>query len=72
MLSGHFAQFRYECENDALLAQAQRTREQLLGPSPSNESRETKGQNRRIELIIVPNLSQLPGFEELKALDAKQ
>lgn len=41
-------------------------------PVASNESKETKAQNRRIEITIVPDLSQLPGFEELKALDAKQ
>lgn len=41
-------------------------------PVASNDSKETKAQNRRIEIIIVPDLSQLPGFEELKALDAKQ
>lgn len=41
-------------------------------PVASNDSRESKGQNRRIEIIIVPDLSQLPGFEELRALDAKQ
>ena len=41
-------------------------------PVASNDSRETKAQNRRIEFIIVPDLSPLPGFEELKALDAKQ
>ena len=41
-------------------------------PVASNDSKDTKAQNRRIEIIIVPDLSQLPGFEELKALDAKQ
>lgn len=41
-------------------------------PVASNESKDTKAQNRRIEIIIVPDLSQLPGFEELKALDSKQ
>ncbi len=41
-------------------------------PVASNDSKESKAQNRRIEIIIVPDLSQLPGFEELKALDAKQ
>jgi chemotaxis protein MotB len=41
-------------------------------PLTPNDSKESKAQNRRIEIIIVPDLSQLPGFEELKALDAKQ
>lgn len=41
-------------------------------PVAANDSKESKAQNRRIEIIIVPDLSQLPGFEELKALDAKQ
>lgn len=41
-------------------------------PVAPNDSKESKAQNRRIEIIIVPDLSQLPGFEELKALDAKQ
>lgn len=41
-------------------------------PLAPNDSKEARSQNRRIEIIIVPDLSQLPGFEELKALDAKQ
>lgn len=41
-------------------------------PVASNDSKESKAQNRRIEIIIVPDLSQLPGFEELKALDSKR
>lgn len=41
-------------------------------PVTPNDSKEARAQNRRIEIIIVPDLSQLPGFEELKALDAKQ
>lgn len=41
-------------------------------PVTPNDSKEAKAMNRRIEIIIVPDLSQLPGFEELKAIDAKQ
>lgn len=41
-------------------------------PVAPNDTKESKAQNRRIEIIIVPDLSQLPGFEELKALDKKQ
>lgn len=41
-------------------------------PVTPNESAEQRAQNRRIEIIIVPDLSQLPGFEELKKLDATQ
>jgi chemotaxis protein MotB len=33
---------------------------------------DSKAMNRRIEITIVPDLSLLPGFEELKSLDAKQ
>ncbi len=39
-------------------------------PLTPNESSEQRAQNRRIEIIIVPDLSQLPGFEELKKLDS--
>jgi chemotaxis protein MotB len=41
-------------------------------PVAPNDSSEQRAQNRRIEIIIVPDLSQLPGFEELKKLDAAQ
>lgn len=40
-------------------------------PVAPNDSPEGKALNRRIEIIIVPDLSQLPGFEELKKLDTK-
>jgi chemotaxis protein MotB len=39
-------------------------------PASSNETTEGKAQNRRIEITIVPDLSALPGFDELKKLDA--
>ena len=35
-------------------------------PSGGNDSPEGKAQNRRIEIIIVPDLSGLPGFDELQ------
>ncbi len=38
-------------------------------PVAPNDSSEGKAQNRRIEITIVPDLSTLPGFEELKKLD---
>lgn len=37
-------------------------------PTATNDSKEGKSANRRIEIVVVPDLSQLPGFEELNAL----
>jgi len=37
-------------------------------PVSANDSKEGKAANRRIEIVVVPDLSQLPGFEELQAL----
>ena len=37
-------------------------------PATSNDTDEGKAQNRRIEIIVVPDLSKLPGAEELERL----
>lgn len=37
-------------------------------PAASNETEDGRAQNRRIEIVLVPDLSELPGFEELEAL----
>ena len=39
-------------------------------PAASNDTPEGKGSNRRIEIIIVPDLSSLPGFDELNRAGA--
>ena len=38
-------------------------------PVTKNETNEEKAANRRIEVVVVPDLSQLPGFEELNQLE---
>lgn len=38
-------------------------------PTASNDSAEGKALNRRIEITILPDLSTLPGFDELQKLD---
>jgi chemotaxis protein MotB len=37
-------------------------------PVDTNRSTEGRANNRRIEIIIVPDLAQLPGYSELRAL----
>jgi len=38
-------------------------------PVAGNDAAEGKAQNRRIDVVIVPDLSTLPGFDELKKID---
>jgi chemotaxis protein MotB len=40
-------------------------------PVTPNDSAEGRAANRRIEIVVVPDLSQLPGFEELQAVAAE-
>ena len=37
-------------------------------PVASNDDDEEKALNRRIEIVVVPDLSQLPGYDELQAV----
>ncbi|RME23083.1 MAG: endoflagellar motor protein [Deltaproteobacteria bacterium] len=41
-------------------------------PVASNDTPEGRAANRRIEIVVVPDLSQLPGAEDLAALTAEQ
>jgi chemotaxis protein MotB len=41
-------------------------------PRADNRSEEGRTANRRIEIVVVPDLSGLPGFEELERLDARR
>lgn len=40
-------------------------------PAVPNDTPEQKAQNRRIEVVIMPDLSQLPGFDELQRLNTE-
>jgi chemotaxis protein MotB len=37
-------------------------------PVASNDDADGRSQNRRIEIVVVPDLSDLPGYDELEAL----
>ena len=37
-------------------------------PVAPNDSNSNKAQNRRIEIVVVPDLSLLPGYEDLKKI----
>lgn len=41
-------------------------------PVADNKSKEGKAANRRIEIVIVPDLSSLPGYEELQKVSDEQ
>lgn len=41
-------------------------------PAKPNDSKENKAANRRIEIVIVPDLSTLPGFDELNKLSGPE
>ena len=40
-------------------------------PAAANDTPEGRAQNRRIEITIVPDLSSLPGFEELQRMETQ-
>lgn len=41
-------------------------------PVKSNDTPEERGANRRIAIVIVPDLSSLPGFEELQKVQSQR
>lgn len=42
----------------------------LYQPVAPNESKEGKAANRRIEIVVIPDLSALPGYDELQQVGA--
>ncbi|MBI5546713.1 MAG: OmpA family protein [Deltaproteobacteria bacterium] len=40
-------------------------------PAKANDSSEGKASNRRIEIVVMPDLSSLPGFDELKRVSGQ-
>ncbi len=43
-----------------------------LRPAASNDSANGRAANRRIEIVVVPDLSSLPGYDELKGVDGSR
>lgn len=41
-------------------------------PVAPNDSKEGKSQNRRIDIVVIPDLSLLPGYDELQKYSEKQ
>lgn len=41
-----------------------------FSPAQPNDSKEGRAANRRIEIVVVPDLSTLPGFDELQRMGA--
>lgn len=39
-------------------------------PARANDTKEGRAANRRVEIVVVPDLSKLPGFDALNKLDA--
>lgn len=40
-------------------------------PAVPNDTKEGRAANRRVEIVVVPDLSKLPGFDALRTLDKK-
>lgn len=40
-------------------------------PARPNDTKEGRAANRRVEIVVVPDLSKLPGFEALNSIDSK-
>ena len=43
-----------------------------LRPTASNDTAKGRAANRRIEIVVVPDLSSLPGYDELQNVDGSR
>jgi chemotaxis protein MotB len=41
-------------------------------PAQPNDTKEGRAANRRVEIVVVPDLSKLPGFDALNNIDRSQ